>query len=152
MFLWNDDEERQGPFDAAVMMSNRACRGSEKQKAGDGANPKRSRSFSQPLKTPRKSSSGNSMDGNDNDGFSFGEMMSYMMYQNRVKSEQRDRQNRIDAECREREYELCCEESAVQHEENRAQHQLINAMMMAIINRNNELKNNYTPNNSPMNN
>jgi hypothetical protein len=74
------------------------------------------------------------------------------MYQNRVKSEQRDRQHRIDAECSEREYELCHEELSVQRKENHAERQLMNVMMMAIINRNNESKNNSTPNDSPMNN
>jgi hypothetical protein len=78
--------------------------------------------------------------------------MSCMVYQNRVKLEQRDRQNRIDAEHRECEYGLRCKELAVQREENRAQRQLMNVMMMAMINRNNEPKNNSTPNNSPMNN
>jgi hypothetical protein len=99
---------------------------------------------------PRKSSLDNSEDGNDNDGFSFGQMMSYMVYQNRVKSEQRDHQNRIDTEHREREYELCRKELAVQCKENGAQHQVMNVMMMAMIHRNNEPKNNSTPNNSPM--
>ncbi len=86
-FLLNDDEERRGPFDAATMPSSQARRGSEKRKTGDGANPKRSHAFSQPLKTPRKSMLGNSEDNIDNDGFLFGKMMSYMMYQNRVVSE-----------------------------------------------------------------
>jgi hypothetical protein len=139
-FRSNDDEDCPGPFAAAAMPSSRARRGSEKRKAGDGANSKRSRAFSQPLKTPRKSLSGNSKDGNNNDGFLFGQMMSYVVYQNRVKSEQRDRQNRIDAEHREGEYGHCREELAVQHEENRAQHQLMNVMMMAIINRKQQAK------------
>jgi hypothetical protein len=87
----------------------------EKRKAGDGdgANPKRSRAFSQPLKTPRKLLLGNNKDGSDNDGFSFGNLMGYMTYQNRVENKQRDCQNRIDAERREHEYELCCEELAL---------------------------------------
>ncbi len=79
-------------------------------------------------------------------------MMSFIVYQNRVESEQRDRQNRIDAEHREHEYELRCEELAVQYEENCAQHQLMNVMMMAILNKNNEPKNNRTSNDSLMNN
>ncbi len=95
---------------------------------------------------------GNSKDGNNIDSFSFGHMMSYMMYQNRVKSEQRDCQNRIDAERREREYELCCKVLAVQHKENCAQRQLMNVMMMAVLNRKNEPKINSTPNDSPINN
>ncbi len=40
-FLSNDDEECQGPFDAAAMPSSQACIGSEKRMAGDGAIPKR---------------------------------------------------------------------------------------------------------------
>jgi hypothetical protein len=79
-------------------------------------------------------------------------MMSYMVYQNRVELEQRDCQNRIDAERREHEYELRCEELAVQCEENHAQHQLMSVMMMAILNKNNKPKNNITSNDSPMNN
>ncbi len=76
--------------------------------------------------------------------------MSYMVYQNRVESEQRDHQNRIDAKRREHEYELCHKELAVQREENHAQCELMNVMMMAIIKRNNEPKNNGTPNDSPV--
>ncbi len=60
-----------------------------------------------------------------------------MMYQYRVELEQRDQQNRIDAKHREHEYELCHEELAVQQEENCAQHQLMNVMMMAILIKNN---------------
>jgi hypothetical protein len=75
-------------------------------------------------------------------------MMTYMVYQNRVKLEQRDCQNRIDAGRREREYELRCKELAVQCKENHAQHQLMNVIMMAIINRINKPKNNSTPNNA----
>jgi hypothetical protein len=101
---------------------------------------------------PRKSLLGNSKDGNDNKGFLFVQMMSHMMYQNRVESKQRGCQNRIDAERREHEYELRRKELTVQCKENCAQCQLMNAMMMAIINRNNNPKNNSTPNDSPMNN
>ncbi len=131
----NDDDDHQGPSAAAAMPSSQAHGGSEKQMAGDGANPRRSRAFSQPLKTPRKSSLGHSRDGNNNNGFLFGQIMSYMVYQNRVKLEQRDHQNRIDAERRKLEYELRCKESAVQCEENHAQPQLINVMMVAILNK-----------------
>ncbi len=116
------------------MPSSQARRGNEQRKAGDGADPRRSRAFSQPLKTPRKLLSGHSKDSNNNNNFSFGQMMSYMVYQNRVESEQRDCQNRIDAERREHEYELRCKELAVQHMENCAQHQLrMNVMMVAIF-------------------
>ncbi len=65
-FPLNDDEDCRGLFDAAAIPSSRACGGSEKRKAGDGVNLKRSRAFSQTLKMPRKSSPGNSKDGNDN--------------------------------------------------------------------------------------
>ncbi len=47
---------------------------------------------------------------------------------------------------------IYCEELAVQREENHAQHQLMNIMMMAILNRNNEPKNISTSNDSPVNN
>ncbi len=148
----NDDDDRQGPSAAAAMPLSRARGGSEKGNAGDGANPRRSRAFSQPLKTPRKSSLGHREDGNNNNGFLFGQTMSYLVYQNRVKSEQRDCHNKIDNECREHECELCRKELTVQCKENRAQHQLMNVMMMAILNKNNEPKNNSTSNDSPMNN
>ncbi len=157
-YLTNDDDDCRGPFDAAAMPSSRALGGSEKQKAGAGANPKRSHAFSQLLKKPKKSSLGNSKDGKYNNSFSFGHMMSYMMYHNRVELEQRDcqnridserreheyelhheelavQQNRIDSERREHEYELHHEELAVQHKENCAQRQLMNVMMMAILNK-----------------
>ena len=148
----NDDDDCQDSSAAAAMPSSRAHGGGEKRKAGDGANPRGSHAFSQPLKTLRKSSLGHNKDGNKNDSFLLGHMMSYMMYQNRAGSEQRDRQNRINAEHREREYELCCEELAVQRKENHAQRQLTNVVMMAMINKNNKSKNNSTPNDSPMNN
>ena len=134
------------------MPSSRAHGGGEKRKAGDGANPRGSHAFSQPLKTLRKSSLGHNKDGNKNDSFLLGHMMSYMMYQNRIKSEQRDCQNRIDAVRREHEYELRRDELAVQHEKNCAQRQLMNVIMMSILNKNNEPNNNSTSNNSPMNN
>jgi hypothetical protein len=148
----NDDDDCQGLSVTAAMPSSRARGGSEKRKAGDGANPRRSRAFSQQLKTTRKSLLGHSKDGNNNDGFLFGQMMSYMVYQNRVELEQRDHQNRIDAEQRKHEYELHCKELAVQHRENCAQRQLMNVMMMAILNKNNKPKNNSSSNDSPMNN
>jgi hypothetical protein len=134
------------------MPSSQARGGGEKRKAGDGANPRRSGAFSQPLKTPRKSLSVHSKDGNKNSGFLFGHMMSYMIYQNRVELEQRDWQNRIDTERREREYELRHKELAVQRKVNCAQCQLMNVMMMSILNKKNEQKNNSTSNDSPMNN
>jgi hypothetical protein len=53
--LSNEDEDRPRPSAAdasatAAMPSSRACGGSEKRKAGDGANPRKSRTFSKPLK------------------------------------------------------------------------------------------------------
>jgi hypothetical protein len=133
----NNDDDHQGPSAAAAMLPSQARRGSEKRKAGDGANPRRSHDFSQPLKTPRKSLSGHSKEGNNNNGFLFGLEMRFMVYQNMVKPEQRVHQNRIDAERREHEYELRRKELAVQRKENPAQHQLMNVMMMAILNKNN---------------
>ena len=50
----NNDDDHQGPSAAAAMLPSQARRGSEKRKAGDGANPRRSCTFSQPFVTPRK--------------------------------------------------------------------------------------------------
>ncbi len=115
-----DDEERQSfPDDvsSAAIPSSRGLGGGEKWKAGGGGN-KKNHALTQPLKTPRKSLSGNSKDSNDNNGYSFlGHLMSYILYQNRVESEQRDHQT-VDSDYREREYELCCEELALKQEEN----------------------------------
>jgi hypothetical protein len=70
-------------------------------------------------------------------------MMCMMMHQSWMESEQREClneqrecQHRIDAKLREREYELCCEEMAIAHEEARAQRQLMNVMMMSLLNKN----------------
>jgi hypothetical protein len=49
-------------------------------------------------------------------------------------NEQRERQHRIDAELRERKYELCREEMAIAHEEARVQRQLMNVMMISLLN------------------
>ncbi len=97
--------------------------------------------FSMPFKTPRKKSS--CTDNSDDDGFSFGSMMCMMMHQSWMESEQREHQNeqrerqhRIDAELRERKYELCREEMAIVHKEACAQRQLMNVMMMLFLNKN----------------
>ena len=93
---------------------------------------KKSRALTQPFKTPRKSRDNN----DEENGFSFQNMMSMMMYQNRAESEQRERQSRIDAEQRDWEYQLCREEMAIAREDARAQRQLMNVMMMAMLNKN----------------
>jgi hypothetical protein len=84
---------------------------------------KKSRAFSMPFKTRRNKSSC-PMDDSDDDGFLFGSMMCMMMHQSWMESEQREHQNeqrvhqhKIDAKLREHEYELCCEEMAIVHEE-----------------------------------
>jgi len=63
-------------------------------------------------------------------------MMGMMMMQNRHESDQREQQNRIDAEQRDREYQLRREEMAIAREDARAQRQLMNMMLMAMMNRN----------------
>jgi hypothetical protein len=55
---------------------------------------------------------------------------------NRAESEQRERQSKIDAEQRDREYQLRREEMAIAREDAHAQKQLMNVMMMAMLNRN----------------
>ncbi len=102
-------------------------------KEGAGGGQKKSRALTQPFKTPRKSRDNNDSEEN---GFSFQNMMSMMMYQNRAESEQRERQSRIDAEQRDREYQLRREEMAIVREDAYAQRQLMNVMMMAMLNRN----------------
>jgi hypothetical protein len=93
---------------------------------------KKSRALTQPFKTPRKSRDND----DEENGFSFQNMMSMMMYQNRAELEQRERQSRIDAEQRDREYQLHREEMAIAREDARAQRQLMNVMMMAMLNKN----------------
>ena len=63
-------------------------------------------------------------------------MMSMMMYQSRVESEQREHQSKIEVEQREREHLLCREEMAIAREDACAQRQLMNMMMMSMLNRN----------------
>jgi hypothetical protein len=62
--------------------------------------------------------------------------MGMMMMQSRAASEQREHQSRIDAEQRDREYQLRREEMAIAREDACAQRQLMNVMMMAMLNRN----------------
>jgi len=92
------------------------------KEVGAGGAQKKSRALTQPFKTPRKSRDN---DDSEENGFSFQNMMSMMMYQNRAESEQR--------EC---EYQLRREEMAIAREDARAQRQLMNVMMMAMLNRN----------------
>jgi hypothetical protein len=143
-----------------------SARGGRKRKAGSDEPSKegagggqKSRALTQPFKTPRKSRD-NDDEGN---GLSFQNMMSMMMYQSRVESEHRERQSKVEAEQRDREYqlrrdemaqgraeleqrerqskveaELRREEMAIAREDARAQRQVMNMMMMAMINRNAE--------------
>jgi hypothetical protein len=83
------------------------------------------------------------MDDRDDDGFLFGNMMCMMMHQSWIELEQREHQNkqrecqhRIDAEQREREYQLCCEDMAIARKEARAQRQLMIIIMMTLLNKN----------------
>ena len=79
-----------------------------------------------PLKSPRKKSR-ESAD-SDNDGTPFENMMNYMMFQNRMETEQREHQMKADKEDRDREYQLRHEEMVIQRqrEDNRAQHNMMN--------------------------
>jgi hypothetical protein len=94
-----------------------------------------------PFKTPKKKSS--CTDDSDDDGFSFGSMMCMMMHQSRMEShqrehqnKQRERQHRIDAELRERKYELRHEKMAIACKEACTQRQLMNVMTMSFLNKN----------------
>jgi len=78
-------------------------------------------------------------------------MMGMMMMQNRHESDQREQQNRIDAEQRDREYQLRREEMAIAREDARAQRQLMNVMLMAMLNRNGGGGSTQAPPGSPMN-
>jgi len=86
-----------------------------------------------PLKTPRKKP-GASED-SDNDGTPFENMMNYFSFQNRMETEQRERQMKADKEDRDREYQLHREEMAIQRqrEDNRTQRNMMNVMMMAML-------------------
>jgi homoserine acetyltransferase len=82
--------------------------------------------------TPRKSQDNDE----EENGLSFQNMMSMIMYQNQAESEQRERQSRIDAEQRDWEDQLRREETAIAYEDARTQRQLMNVMMMAMLNKN----------------
>jgi hypothetical protein len=103
-----------------------------KRKEGGGGNQStKSRAFKMPLKTPRKKS--RASEDSDNDGTPFENMMNYFMFQNRMETEQRERQMKADKEDRDREYQLRREEMAIQREDNRAQRNMMNVMMMAML-------------------
>jgi len=50
-----------------------------------------------------------------------------------METEQRERQMKADKEDRDREYQLRREEMAIQREDNRAQRNMMNVMMMAML-------------------
>ena len=60
-------------------------------------------------------------------------MMNYLMFQNRMETEQRERQMKADKEDRDWEYQLCCEEMVIQCKDNRAQCNMMNVMMSKWI-------------------
>jgi len=89
------------------------------------------------LRIPRKSPSPNaSDDGKGGDSWSFGNMMHMMMMQKKMDNERREQQNKIDAEQREREYQLRRDEMATAREEAREQRQLMNLMFMSMLSKN----------------
>ena len=116
-----------------------------------GGGQKRGRALTQPFKTPRKSPNNNQDNDDEESGFTFQNMMGMMMMQNRHESEQREQQNRIDAEQRDWEYQLRREEMAIAREDARAQRQLMNVMLMAMLNRNGVGGSTQAPPGSPMN-
>jgi hypothetical protein len=100
-----------------------------------GEKSKKSRGFRQPLQIPWKSPTSESNEG-DGDGFLFGRMMSMMMMQSCMESEQREQQCRNESKQRERQCQLCWEEMAIAQEDACAQRQMMKNMFMAIMNRN----------------
>jgi hypothetical protein len=98
-------------------------------------NTKKSKGLFQPLHIPCRSPAPSESD-NGGDRFSFGNVMSMMMMQNRMDSEQR-----------EQDYQLWHEEMAIMHEEWRAQRSMMTAMMMAMFQRN--VGENSNPSNKP---
>jgi hypothetical protein len=113
-----------------------SCPGGGKWKEGSvtRGRQKKGHALTQPFKTPQKSQDS---DNNDDDNrFTFQNMMSMMMYLSRVESDQWERQSKIEAEQREREHQLCREEMAIARKDARAQRQLMNMMMMSMLNRN----------------
>jgi len=171
---------RGGSTDTASISSRRestsdtaSARGGRKGKAGSdahskeggGGGQKRGRALTQPFKTPRKSPNNNRDNDDEESGFTFQNMMGMMMMQSQAESQQRDReyqlrreekqqreqQNKIDAEQRDREYQLRREEMAIAREDARAQRQLMNVMLMAMLNRNGGGGSTQAPPGSPMN-
>jgi hypothetical protein len=102
---------------------------------GAGEKSKKSRGLRQPLRIPWRSRTSESNEC-DSDGFSFGRMMSMMIMQSRMKSEQREQQYRNESEQQEREYHLCREEMATARKDAHVQRQMMNMMFMVMMNRN----------------
>jgi hypothetical protein len=86
---------------------------------------------------------------NDNDdgsdGYSFRNMMSIMMMQNRFDNEQRERQYQKELELREREFQLRWEEMAIARKEAHTQRQMMNVMLMTMLNKNGRGDNSNPP-------
>jgi hypothetical protein len=102
----------------------------KRKEGGGGKQTTKNHAFKKPFKTQRKS---RESEDSDDIGFSFGNMMNYIMFQNRMETERRERQMKADKEKRDREYQLCREEMAIQREDNQAQRKMMNVMMMAIL-------------------
>jgi hypothetical protein len=102
---------------------------------GAGEKSKKSRGFKQPLWIPWRSPTSESNEGNG-EGFSLCRMMSMMMMQSCMESEQRERQYRNESEQRECEYQLCWEDMAIARKDACVQRQMMNMMFLAMMNRN----------------
>jgi hypothetical protein len=73
-------------------------------------------------------------DEGDCDGFSFGRMMSMMMMQQCMESEQREGQYGNESEQREREYQLFWEDMAIACKDTCTQRQMMKMRFMAMMN------------------
>ncbi len=149
---------RRSSVTAALLSA--ASRGGNKRSSaptgGGGVETKKSKAFSKPLRIPQKSPIYESNDG-DGDGFTFGKVMGMMMMQNRMDNEQRERQYKSESEQREQEFQLFWEEIAIARKEAWAQRQMMsaqmqmmNAVFMAMLNKNTGDSSNPQP--SPSNN
>ena len=102
-----------------------------------GQGKKSSKGFTQPLRIPRRLPTLDKSDqGDGSDGYSFGNMMSMMMMQNRFNNKQREQQYQKESELREWEFQLHREEMAIARKEAHMQCQMMNVMLMTMLNKN----------------
>ncbi len=140
LFLQKEGGNNSTAGDASASMSMQHSLSGAKRlstQSSGGGRKKSSKGFTQPLWIPWRSSTlDKSGKGDGSDGYSFGNMMSMMMMQNRFDNKQRERQYQKELELREREFQLCWEEMAIACKEVHAQHQMVNIMLMTMLNKN----------------